>query len=147
MKIGVYKIQFNKSSYELNSQYDGISQSEKDKLSESNVIGSYDMDDIDFKYVLYVITCKIEINKYIEILNNNFIQYKIYDITNDVLMNRINWSEILLDKKKEYYTFINDINLWISENLDIDIVLDRISESGIESLTTIEKEFLKTYKI
>jgi len=147
MKIGVYKIQFNKSSYELNSQYDGISQSEKDKLSESNVIGSYDMDDIDFKYVLYVITCKIEINKYIEILNNNFIQYKIYDITNDVLMNRINWSEILLDKKKEYYTFINDINLWISENLDIDIVLDRISESGIESLTTIEKEFLKTYKV
>jgi hypothetical protein len=41
--------------------------------------------------------------------------------------------------------FIDDLNEWIINNLDIDIVLDRISEVGIDSLTEIEKEFLKTY--
>lgn len=32
------------------------------------------------------------------------------------------------------------------ENLDIDIVLDRISEVGIDNLSQIEKDFLKNYK-
>jgi len=32
-------------------------------------------------------------------------------------------------------------------NLDIDMVLDRISEVGIDFLKSVEKEFLKNYQI
>jgi hypothetical protein len=35
---------------------------------------------------------------------------------------------------------------WILENLDIDMVLDRISQIGINSLTKTEKEFLDKYQ-
>ena len=38
------------------------------------------------------------------------------------------------------------INEWILENLDIDTVLDRINEVGINKLRSVEKEFLNNYK-
>jgi hypothetical protein len=34
----------------------------------------------------------------------------------------------------------------IADNLNIDIVLDKISETGMDSLNELEKEFLKNYK-
>lgn len=47
----------------------------------------------------------------------------------------------------DYYFFTKCLDEWIYQNLDIDIILDKISFTGIESLTKIEKEFLKKYKI
>ena len=41
---------------------------------------------------------------------------------------------------------MDDLDEWIYDNLDIDIVLDRISDVGMESLKKVEKEFLKNYK-
>lgn len=37
---------------------------------------------------------------------------------------------------------MEDLDHWILENLEIDIVLDRITEVGIENLTDVEKKFL-----
>ena len=46
----------------------------------------------------------------------------------------------------KYTFFVEDVDEWIYNNLDIDTVLDRISEVGsVDSLTKIEKEFLETY--
>jgi hypothetical protein len=39
------------------------------------------------------------------------------------------------------------INYWTMENIDIDIVLDRISQVGMNNLKEVEKDFLKNYKI
>ena len=44
----------------------------------------------------------------------------------------------------KYSFFIDDLNEWIYNNLDLDTVLDRISESGINSLTDTEKLFLNS---
>jgi hypothetical protein len=42
--------------------------------------------------------------------------------------------------------FISDIESWIADNLNIDIVLDKISETGMDSLKWIrKKEFLKIW--
>mgnify|MGYP000627723900 CR=1 FL=1 len=45
----------------------------------------------------------------------------------------------------KYSFFIDDVDDWIFENLDIDMVLDRISEVGMESLTRIEKYYLNNF--
>ena len=37
------------------------------------------------------------------------------------------------------------IESWIYDNLEIDIVLDRITEVGMDSLKDVEKNFLKNY--
>ena len=42
---------------------------------------------------------------------------------------------------------MDDLDNWILHNLDIDTVLDRITEVGIDSLKPIETKFLKNYKI
>jgi hypothetical protein len=38
--------------------------------------------------------------------------------------------------------FVDDLNDWIYNNLDIDTILDRISQVGLDSLSKIEKQFL-----
>ena len=42
----------------------------------------------------------------------------------------------------KYSFFVDDLDDWIYNNLDIDTILDRISQVGLDSLTKIEKEFL-----
>jgi hypothetical protein len=45
----------------------------------------------------------------------------------------------------KYSFFIDDVNEWVYNNLEIDMILDRISEVGMNSLSQIEKDFLKNY--
>ena len=45
----------------------------------------------------------------------------------------------------EYDFFMDDLESWIYDNLEIDIVLDRITEVGMDSLKDVEKNFLKNY--
>ena len=40
---------------------------------------------------------------------------------------------------------MDDLDTWIYNNLEINIVLDRINEVGMESLKDVEKKFLKNY--
>ena len=40
---------------------------------------------------------------------------------------------------------MDDLESWIYDNLEIDIVLDRITEVGMDSLKDVEKNFLKNY--
>jgi hypothetical protein len=64
-----------------------------------------------------------------------------------------------MDFEKELKKYVNGLNRfrwnnfnkkiteWILSNLDIDIVLDRISNVGIEGLNKTEKKFLDNYKV
>lgn len=145
----VYKIKFNKSSFELNDDYERLSDYEKDIISELNTESFFDYEDELDNYVCFVITTPTELDRYLKILRNNLIENESSDLSNPVLKNEINL-ELLEDKLDsnnyfKYDFFMDDLESWIYQNLEIDIVLDRITEVGMDSLKDVEKNFLKNY--
>lgn len=147
----VYKIRYSKSSLELNEDYDCLSDYEKEVISELDAEGFFDYED-NHIYCCYVISTPIEVAKYSKILTNNLIAHECLDLSEDIIYNRIDVEYELEDKLDEknlfkYDFFLEDINSWIYNNLEIDIVLDRITDVGIDSLKQIEKDFLKHYSI
>ena len=147
----VYKIRYSKSSLELNEDYDCLSDYEKEAISELDAEGFFDYEDNNI-YCCYVISTPIEVAKYSKILTNNLIAHECLDLSQDIISNKIDIEYELEDKLDEknlfkYDFFLEDINSWIYNNLEIDIVLDRITEVGIDSLKQIEKDFLKHYSI
>lgn len=150
MNSCIYRIIFNQNIEELNNQYDRLSDYEQERISELDAISYFDYTEYD-RYFFYVITSPNEIKKYAQILEGNLIKFDISDITSDILSNKIDLSKELItkvnkDSNIKWEFFIEDIKEWILENLDIDMVLDRISEVGIENITDIENTFLKNYK-
>jgi hypothetical protein len=93
----------------------------------------------------------LDAKRYTKILENNLINHIIIDISKDLLNG--------MDFEKELKKYVNGLNRfrwnnfnkkiteWILSNLDIDIVLDRISNVGIEGLNKTEKKFLDNYKV
>jgi hypothetical protein len=145
----VYKIKFNKSSFELNDDYERLSDYEKDIISELNTESFFDYENEIGNYVCYVITTPTELDRYLKILKNNLIEHECSDLSKKVLNNQINL-ELLEDKLDsnnyfKYDFFMDDLESWIYQNLEIDIVLDRITEVGMDSLKDVEKNFLKNY--
>jgi len=145
----VYKIKFNKSSFELNDDYERLSDYEKDIISELNTDSFFDYEDELDNYVCFVITTPTELDRYLKILRNNLIEHESSDLSKPVLKNEINL-EVLEDKLDsnnyfKYDFFMDDLESWIYDNLEIDIVLDRITEVGMDSLKDVEKNFLKNY--
>lgn len=147
----VYKIRYSKSSLELNEDYDCLSDYEKEAISELDAEGFFDYEDNNI-YCCYVISTPIEVAKYSKILTNNLIAHECLDLSQDIISNKIDIEYELEDKLDEknlfkYDFFLEDINSWIYNNLEIDIVLDRITDVGIDSLKQVEKDFLKHYSI
>jgi len=150
MRSSVFKIKFNKSAFELNDDYEYLSDIDKEKILDLEAESFFDYDEDD-RYVCLVITSSIEMEKYVEVLNSNHINNEYFDLSNDILKFKINIKEELKDKIStlnsiKWSFFIDDLDEWIINNLDIDMVLDRISEVGIGTLTEVEKQFLKYYK-
>jgi hypothetical protein len=146
----IYRFIFSDNIDDLNNRYDMLSDYEQERISELDAISYFDYVENE-KYFFYVITSPNEIKKYIQILENNLIQFDITDLTKDVLSNRVDLSKQLITKIDKDNTikwdfFIEDVKEWMLENLDIDLVLDRISEVGIQNITDIEKLFLENYK-
>lgn len=152
MDTFLYKISFDKSSYELNDDYERLSDYEKEIIASINAESFYDYDNEYGNYRCFIITNIEEIKSYTSILKNNLINYKIYNLSQEVIKNKINLenelkSVIKTNSQIKLNIFIEGLNLWILENLDIDTVLDRISEvGGVEKLRQVEKEFLYNYK-
>lgn len=147
----VYKIRYSKSSLELNEDYDCLSDYEKEAISELDAEGFFDYEDNNI-YCCYVISTPIEVAKYSKILTNNLIAHECLDLSQDIIYSKIDIEYELEDKLDEknlfkYDFFLEDINSWIYNNLEIDIVLDRITDVGIDSLKQVEKDFLKHYSI
>lgn len=147
----VYKIRYSKSSLELNEDYDNLSDYEKEQISELDAEGFFDYED-DNIYCCYVISTPVEVVKYSKILTNNLITHEFLDLSQEILNNKIDIElelEHKLDEKNlfKYDFFLDDLEHWIYNNLEIDIVLDRITDVGINSLKQVEKDFLKHYSI
>jgi hypothetical protein len=150
MRSSVFKIKFTKSAFELNDDYEYLSDIDKEKILDLEAESFFDYDEDD-RYVCFVITSSIEMEKYVEVLNSNHINNEYFDLSNDILKFKINIKEELKDKIStlnsiKWSFFIDDLDEWIINHLDIDMVLDRISEVGIGTLTEVEKQFLKYYK-
>jgi len=146
----VYKVTFSKSTFELNEEYDRLSDYEKEKISDLEVDGFFDTDNDKEGYTCYIVTDEIQMRGYLSVLRNNLIQFTCDNLSQDIIKNRINLERELLPdtttmNSVKYKMFINNLNDWILQNLDMDTVLDRISESGIDSLTNIEKIFLNNF--
>jgi hypothetical protein len=147
----IYKIRYSKSSSELNEDYDNLSDYEKEQISELDAEGFFDYEDNDI-YCCYVISTPVEVVKYSKILTNNLIQHEYIDLSQEILNNKIDIElelEHKLDEKNlfKYDFFLDDLEHWIYNNLEIDIVLDRITDVGINSLRQVEKDFLKHYTV
>jgi len=71
-----------------------------------------------------------------EILNKYEVEYTKHDLT-----------DLLLSNPKKVFTkdFIEDLNKYLNENLDVDGILDRILEVGIGNMTPFEKYFLNNH--
>jgi hypothetical protein len=141
-------IEFNRSLEDITYDYDRLSDNDKEKMGNISIITSFDYEDEYDNYTIIILILPNEKEKYKKILDDNIIPYICTDITQNVIRNKINLSKKLIKfvnnyNKIEYFNFINKVNEWIGNNIDIDIVLDIISEYGIESLRDIDKEFLK----
>jgi|688.fasta_scaffold604971_2 hypothetical protein len=88
-----------------------------DLVGENGTINSYLM-------------CSEEVLDYTKSLFYKYeVKFVISDITNDFLIGKVN-----IDDK--------DFQNYLLENLDIDTILDKINELGIESLTEVDKSIL-----
>jgi hypothetical protein len=148
MSSRVYKLKFSKPSYQLNDDYDRLSDIEKEKISDMEADAFFDMDEDD-KYTFFIIVKPMELKAYLSVLNENFIPYDINDVSDDILRGNLDVEAEITQvnplNSLRYSFFLDDLNDWLYENLDIDIILDRISSIGIDSLRKVEKEFLNNY--
>jgi len=148
MSSHIYKIKFSIPSYQLNDDYDRLSEIEKEKISNIEAEAFFDMDEDD-KYTFFIIVKPMELKAYLSVLNENFIPYDINDVSDDILKGKLDVESVIIQvnplNSLRYSFFVDDLNDWLYENLDMDIVLDRISSIGIESLRKVEKEFLNNY--
>lgn len=147
MNYFLFKIYFNRTIDELNSNYESLAEHEKEKISQMNVIASFDCESDQNQYICYLLTTKTEIISYQNILDKNLIPYICYDISQSVIDNQIDLEKDLIKYLNSinylnYEIFIEMINEWIFDHLELDSILDRINQYGIESLRPLDKQFL-----
>lgn len=148
----LFKLKFNKSSFDLDKDYDNFSESEKVTISSMNPDSFFDFNDDDGLYILYLIFDSTDIDRYSKILDNNLIEHTISNISESVLLDDI----CIDDELRPYLNALNrfkwtpfrkKIDDWIYERLDMDFILDRISFcNGIDNLRPIEKKFLRNFQ-
>lgn len=147
----VYKIVFNKSSFELDKDYERFSEQEKVTISSMNPDSFFDFNDKEH-YTLYLIFSPIDIEKYSNILNNNLIEHTSEDVSEKVLENKLCVESSLKPfvnalNRFRWNTYKAKLDQWIYDNLDMDLVLDRIGQcGGMDNLRPVEKKFLRNFQ-
>ena len=144
----IYKIKFEESSSFLRNYYDTkLSNGDKRKIERLEALSYFDYEE-NGKYICILIASIYDIKEYLSIMSKNSIKFRYSDMSDDILKRRIDIINELRDKVNEsssvtFSFFTEDLESWIFDNLNIDIVLDKISEVGIENLSDIENKFLK----
>ena len=146
----VYKIVFNKSSFELDKDYERFSEQEKVTISSMNPDSFFDFNDKE-RYTLYLIFSPLDIEKYSKILNNNLIEHTSEDVSEKVLENKLCVESSLKPfvnalNRFRWNTYKAKLDQWIYDNLDMDLVLDRIGQCGMDGLRPVEKKFLRNFQ-
>ena len=146
----VYKIVFNKSSFELDKDYERFSEQEKITISSMNPDSFFDFNDKEH-YTLYLIFSPLDIEKYSKILDNNLIEHTSEDVSEKVLENKLCVESSLKPfvnalNRFRWNTYKAKLDQWIYDNLDMDLVLDRIGQCGMDNLRPVEKKFLRNFQ-
>jgi hypothetical protein len=147
----VYKIKFNKSPFDLNDDYERLSDIDKEKIADMEAESFLDYEE-DGRYAFFIIAEPTEVKKYTNVLSENLVQFELNNMSDDILKGNFNIEDSVGSKVKtinsmKYSFFVDDLKDWIYNNLDIDTILDRISSVGMASLTDVEKKFLKNYNL
>jgi hypothetical protein len=146
----VYKLKFFKSPESLNEDYEMLSDIDKARIFNMVAESVFEFRE-NGVYCFYVIVEPSELNPYLGILNENFIKYEMSNISSDILSGAFDTDlikdDISFDNEVKYLNFIEDLDDWILNNLDIDTILDKISSYGMRSLKEVELEFLKNNNI
>lgn len=145
--ITLNKIDFHKSAEDLADLYTYLSDSDKLKIQMVESKSTFDYIDNHNNYNCILLIELHEINSYKKVLDNNLISYICTDITKSVIDNDLDIEKYLRKYVNgsniiEYNIFIKDVNEWIINNLELDGILDRINEKGIDNLREIDKKFL-----
>ena len=148
MNIRLYKVVFDESASNVDDLYSYLSDIDKQKILHLEITSSFHCYHNE-NYCGYILITPKSMKDYKNVLSNNLIPYLCEDLSTDVIDNKINLEEELFkytdhSNYKDYDDFILEMNIWIIENLNLDLILDRISLRGIDSLRPIDKEFLKT---
>jgi hypothetical protein len=146
----VYKIAFNKSSFDLDKDYERFSEQEKLTISSMNPDSFFDFNDKE-RYTLYLIFSPLDIEKYSKILDNNLIEHTTEDVSERVLENKLCVESSLKPfvnalNRFRWNTYKAKLDQWIYDNLDMDLVLDRIGQCGMDGLRPVEKKFLRNFQ-
>jgi len=128
--MNIYKISTNLTESESDKIYNNLSREDKKKISDLNegVLNSDIFD--EFGHMTSYMICNKEVVDFIvNVFHENKVKYKVEDITKLFL-----YGQVKIEDK--------DFQNFLKENLDIDTILDKINEIGINSLTDLDKEIL-----
>jgi len=142
----VYKIKFTKSPFDLNDDYERLSDIDKEKIADMEADSFFDYEE-DGVYTFFTIAEPIEVKRYLGVLSENLVKFEATDLSKDILKSKFDINLEVATKvnpinSTKFSFFVDDLDDWIYNNLDIDTILDRISQVGLDSLTKVEKEFL-----
>jgi hypothetical protein len=107
----------------------------QDELSIPNQISGCEFFEVEIsEESSLIVNCKGDCSLYFEILDKSGVNYKIEDMTSLYFRNEL----IKFIPESEFDNF----NKFLYNSLSIDDVLDKISQSGIDSLNQLEKMVL-----
>ena len=131
----VYKI-----STDLTKEREDLLSSTFSREEEKTIFNYFESGNITYDiidengFITSYYLCSKEALDYIKYLFYKYeVKFNIYDITNDFLIGKVDINDV-------------DFQKYLLENLDIDTILDKINELGLESLNDIDKRVLNGNK-
>jgi len=148
MNQEIFKISFIFEPSLLSEYYSTLSEIQKSKVSNLDILASFYYQSYNMQ-VGYIVISQLEMEIYKKVLDDNYIPYICEEISQKVIDNKINL-EVELENYINFYNSIDydvliyEVNLWLKQRLTLDSILDRISEYGIETLRPIDREILRS---
>lgn len=147
--IRIYHIDFARDIDSVVWEYSTLPENDRILLSNIQFVDTFDYQDKMKTYNFIVLAEAHQMNKYLEILQNNLILHFVHDWTNKYLRDQLNFEKIEtnLDQSnlKLWKKFRTKLEDWLLENQDLDNVLDNINSKGLENLRETDKKFLENY--
>ncbi len=126
-----YKINTNLTKLESEEILDSLSPDEVETLHSFN-LKAHD-EEVDGKMVSYIICDRSVFSKIVLFLRQKCVQFDFEDISDDVLTNNISFVGT---------DFEEEVSEFITENITVDHILDKINKFGINNLSEKDKQFL-----
>lgn len=127
-----YKIKTNLTKEQSEKIVDSLSPIEVERL-ESYKLKAYD-EEIDGRINSYIISDRYVFTRIVLFMRQKDIDFEYEDISDDVLTGEISFKGT---------SFEDEVNEFITNNLTVDHILDKINKFGIESLNETDKMILE----